>query len=160
MQNARYWINKLGLLKHPEGGWYKEVYRSEDSFAIRDTSRNASTSIYYLLEGNDFSALHRIQSDEIWHYYMGDSPMEIVWIEDNNVKVKYLGQNFEKGEHFQVCVPKRCWFGARLGNPTGYALVGCTVAPGFHFDDFEMAGKEILEEYTGIKETLRPFLRG
>ena len=79
ISSAKYWIEKLNFEKHPEGGWFKEVYRSEEVIPKKSLpeyfpgSRNISTSIYYLLEGDDFSAFHRIKSDEIWHYYEGNS---------------------------------------------------------------------------------------
>jgi len=165
MQDAKYWIEQLELQKHSEGGWYNEIYRSEDSIQEESLSadfqgaRNCSTSIYYLLEGNDFSSFHRIKSDEIWHFYTGTSSVEIYWIDNGLLRIEKLGTDFEKGEHFQVVAPKNKWFAARLINPKGYALVGCTVSPGFHFEDFELADTSLLEEYPHLKEDIKELIR-
>jgi len=165
MQKAEYWIEKLELQKHSEGGWFKEIYRSED--LIQEESlhenfqgeRNCSTSIYYLLEGNDFSSFHRIKSDEIWHFYTGTSTVEIYWIDNGLLQKIKLGPGFENGEHFQVVASKNKWFAARLINSKGYALVGCTVSPGFNFEDFELAGTSLLEEYPHLKEDIKELIR-
>jgi hypothetical protein len=138
MNKAKYWIEKLGLQKHPEGGWFMEVYRSSE--IIHQTAlysgfsgdRNCCTSIYFLLQGADFSAFHRIKSDEIWHYYTGSSSVEIMTIVNGDIQKSKLGNNYEEEERFQIVVPKNTWFAARLINETGFALVGCTVAPGFN----------------------------
>ena len=160
---SHYWIEKLGLTRHPEGGWFKEIYRSEEwmfpdpVYFKQNASRNVCTSIYYLLEGNDFSAFHRIKSDEIWHYYTGTSAIEIIWIDHGQLRSFVLGVN-EK-DAFHAVVPKQTWFAARLQNKNGFALVGCTVAPGFHFDDFEMADQKLLAEYSDLADDIRDFIR-
>jgi hypothetical protein len=165
MQSARFWIDKLALQKHPEGGWFKEVYRSEDIAAANalpegfNGQRNYSTSIYYLLETTDFSSFHKIKSDEIWHYYAGSSAVEILWIEDGKLISRELGNSVENNNEFQVVVPKNRWFAARLLNTNGYALVGCTVSPGFHFDDFELADKSLLEEFPELKGEIERLVR-
>lgn len=157
MQSARFWIDKLALQKHPEGGWFKEVYRSEDILPANalpkdfNDQRNCSTSIYYLLQTTDFSSFHKIKSDEIWHYYTGSSAVEILWIEDGKLISRELGNSIQNNNEFQVVVPKNRWFAARLLNTNGFALVGCTVSPGFHFDDFELADKSLLEEFPELK---------
>ncbi len=162
---AKYWIEKLKLEKHPEGGWFKEVYRSDEKISedgLPDYfagSRNISTSIYYLLEGKDFSAFHRIKSDEIWHFYTGNSALEILWIEDGILKTQLLGNQTDDNNVFQFVVPKKTWFAARLKSEAGYALMGCTVSPGFHFDDFEMAGKELLNEYPEFEDEIKDLIR-
>ena len=150
MKTAAYWIKKLNLNKHPEGGWFTEIYRSEE-IALKQAlpdgfsgERNFSTSIYYLLEGGDFSAFHRIKSDEIWHFYAGNSAVEILSIENGKIKRQYCGNSAGENQFFQVVVHKNTWFAARLQNTKGYALVGCTVSPGFHFEDFEMGNREEL----------------
>ncbi len=165
MRGAKYWIEKLGLQRHSEGGWFKEIYRSEDLIqkASLDTNfqgaRNCSTSIYYLLEGEDFSSFHRIKSDEIWHFYTGSSSIEIYWIDNGFLRKEKLGPNFDNGERFQVVAPKNKWFAARLINTKGYALVGCTVSPGFHFDDFELADTSLSEKYPHLKEEIKELIR-
>lgn len=163
MKSAAYWIEKLELQKHPEGGYYNEIYLSDD--IVPQTGlpsgfrgeRSFATSIYYLLEGNDFSAFHRIKSDEIWHYYAGTSAIEILSLEKGKLKQYLVGNDPERGETFQVIVPKNTWFAARLKNPDGYALAGCTVSPGFHFEDFELAGKQLLKEFPELKDRIVPF---
>lgn len=165
ISSAKYWIEKLNLEKHPEGGWFKEVYRSEEVIpkeALPDYfsgSRNISTSIYYLLEGDNFSAFHRIKSDEIWHYYAGTSALEIVSIKDGRLKKQLIGTNPEENQVLQYVVPKNTWFASRLFSKSGYALVGCTVSPGFHFEDFTMAGKELLEEYPHLLSEIKDLIR-
>lgn len=165
MKTAAYWIKKLELRKHPEGGWYREVYLSEDIVpqtglpsAFRG-DRSFSTSIYYLLEGGDFSAFHRIKSDEIWHYYGGTSAIEIMMIENNKLKKCLLGNDPDRNEKLQVVVPRNTWFAARPESSSGYALAGCTVSPGFHFDDFELAGEKLLREFADLKNEIAPLLR-
>lgn len=161
---AKYWINKLKLQKHPEGGWFREIYRSDDVIpkdalpAEFSGDRNISTSIYYLLEGEDRSAFHRIKSDEIWHFYTGSSSVEIWILKDKKLIKKRVGNDMETGDEFQVVVPKNTWFAAHLTNKNGYALVGCTVSPGFHFDDFEMNNEEILAEYPHLTNEIREML--
>lgn len=165
MQSVKYWIEKLKLEKHPEGGWFKEVYRSEEGIAENclpegfSGARIFSTSIYYLLEGDDFSAFHRIKSDEIWHYYKGNSPIEIISIENGKIKKHLCGNGTGENQFFQIVVPKNTWFAARLYLKSGYALVGCTVSPGFYFDDFEMAGKELLEEFPNLENEISELIR-
>lgn len=165
MKTAAYWIEKLNLEKHPEGGWYNEVYRSEDVVPESglpegfNGERNFSTSIYFLLEGNDFSAFHRIKSDEICHYYAGTSAIEIISIELGTFRKQLLGSNLENDERLQVVAPKNTWFAARLQNQEGYALAGCTVSPGFHFDDFELADEKLTDEFPELKDEIVPFLR-
>jgi hypothetical protein len=166
MQEAGYWIKNLRLLKHPEGGWFKEVYRSgelveEQALPQRFTSeRNFSTSIYYLLETMNKSHFHRIKSDELWHFYTGNSAIEILLIVNGKIKKLKLGPNFEKGELFQVAVPKNTWFAAHLINAEGYALVGCTVSPGFSFEDFELAQRRsLLKKYPSLKKFIIQFTK-
>ncbi len=165
MHNADYWIKKLELGKHPEGGWFKEIYRAEDVIPKVSLNgdfsgdRNYSTSIYYLLEKDDFSSFHRIRSDEIWHFYTGTSAIEILWIDENQLIHRKLGADFDKGEQFQVAVPKNKWFAALLCNPAGFALVGCTVSPGFHFEDFKLADMSLLNEYPHLNDEIKLLIR-
>ncbi len=122
-------------------------------------SRNCSTSIYYLLEGENFSSFHRIHSDEIWHYYAGSSPVEIISIERGKLNRLHLGDDPDKNQHLQIVVPKNTWVAAQLLNKNGYALAGCTVAPGFHFDDFEMGNIKLLEEFPHLETQIRKLIR-
>ena len=152
MQNAAYWISKLHLKPHPEGGWFREVYRSEELINTSSGMRNVSTSIYYLLEGKDFSAFHRIRSDEIWHYYAGTSEIEILWMEENKLRISLLGRG--KGDSLMTVIPKNCWFAAE-----GFALAGCTIALGFHFDDLEIADESLSKDFPQWSETLKDLIR-
>jgi predicted cupin superfamily sugar epimerase len=147
-RTSKYWIKKLNLLAHPEGGWFKEVYRSKETVqknALPDRftgNRSISTAIYYLLEKGDFSAFHRIKSDEIWHFYDGE-PLEIIEINPDGNLIKHcLGLNPDNNCFPQIVIPAQSWFAAR---PAGtFTLVGCTVSPGFDFEDFEMGEKKKL----------------
>jgi uncharacterized protein len=146
MPGAQYWIDQLKLEPHPEGGFFRETYRAPlviGESALPPTFRGprcACTSIYFLLAGEDFSALHRLPADEVWHFYAGAGLLVHSIDLTGNHNVNKLGQNPEAGEHFQLVVPAGYWFGSCLepSNQNQYALVGCTVAPGFDFADFEM----------------------
>lgn len=152
MTSAAYFIDKLKLTPHPEGGYYKEIYYS--NFEVKNIEGNyraAITSIYYLLEKGNTSAPHRIKSDEIWYYHAG-SPLELYAFDrDGDLHTWTLGSNLEKGEVMQVCMEEGWIFGARCSE--GFSLVGCAVAPGFHFCDFELINKEyLLREFPKQKE--------
>ncbi|TAE47679.1 MAG: cupin domain-containing protein [Bacteroidetes bacterium] len=145
MKTAEYWIARLGMTRHPEGGWFSETYRSAgeipaDALPARyGTARSFSTAIYFLIEGHDFSAFHRISSDEGWHFYAGSRVTLYQISPEGQFSETHLGPDPESGEQFQTVVPAQHWFGARVQDPQSYALVGCTVAPGFDFADFELA---------------------
>jgi uncharacterized protein len=152
MKTASYWIQQLNLQSHPEGGYFAETYRSAESISASHLparyggERVFSTGIYFLLESGQFSALHRIQSDEMWHFYAG-SRLTVYVIHPNGTSQEiYLGSNPEAGEVFQAVVPAGSWFGASVSVPGSYALVGCTVAPGFDFADFELADRMALRQ--------------
>lgn len=138
-------IDQLQLQAHPEGGWYRRSYQSEEIINAAalpprfNGGRHISTAIFYLLENGNFSALHKIKSDEIWYFYMGD-PLRIHIIYPSGaLSTIILGNDFEKGQHFQFAVPARCWFASKPAPASEFSLVGCTVAPGFDFADFELA---------------------
>ena len=148
MMDSAYWIDRLGLLPHPEGGYYKETYRSTEeviSNALPSRfpgNRALSTAIYFLLEKGNFSAFHRIKSDEIWHFYDGN-PILIHAIDANgNLTTYKLGNLHGEGVFPQITIPANTWFASET---TGdFSLAGCTVSPGFDFNDFEMADRESL----------------
>jgi predicted cupin superfamily sugar epimerase len=148
-RNATYWIKTLGLTQHVEGGSFRETYRS--SLMIPNipggqftSPRSASTNIYFLLENGQFSALHRIKSDETWHFYDGDG-LDIFEIErDGSLTTHKLGRNAGEGESFQVVIRAGNWFGSRVSGNGAFALAGCTVAPGFDFEDFELGKRSEL----------------
>lgn len=151
MPSAQYWIDRLDLEPHPEGGYFRQTYRA--TLVIGQPAlpasfkgpRSASTAIYFLLAGEDVSALHRLGSDEVWHFYAGNTLLVHSIDPGGNHNSIKLGQNPEAGEQFQCVVPSGHWFGSCLEQPDDtYALVGCTVAPGFDFADFEMAERSSL----------------
>jgi predicted cupin superfamily sugar epimerase len=144
-------VQELGLVPHPEGGFYRETYRSSESIpeaglpARFQGERSLSTAIYFLLGPGDFSAFHRIRSDETWHYYTGSCGLDIhVISSDGSYRLVRLGARSAAGETFQATIPAGAWFASEPSDPAGFALVGCTVAPGFDFRDFEMASADTL----------------
>ena len=168
MINAEYWIEKLELQRHPEGGYFKETYRSnevilEPALPKRfQGDRAFSTCIYFLLAPYEHSAFHAIQQDEIWHFYAGSSLTIHTIDQQGRYRAVKLGRDIEHGDSFQAIVQAGCWFAAAVNNAAEYALVGCTVAPGFDFADFKMADREqlvrlyprhreIIEKYTAPK---------
>lgn len=148
MKTKEYWVEKLQLQDHPEGGYFKETYRSEMLLLGNGTdfpsSRSAATGIYFLLCEDNFSAFHKIRSDEMWHFYTGDAIVVHVLHTDGQYEAIHLGDDIEAGEVFQAVVPANAWFASEMKNKTGYALVGCTVAPGFDFQDFNLVKGETL----------------
>lgn len=153
--DADYLINKLELVRHPEGGYFKETYRSAD-FIINSEkkSRNLSTAIYFLLENTDKSHFHRIKSDELWFFHEGN-PLEILYIENGILKRTILGNDLSAGHQAQAIIPANTWFGSRILNGKGYGLVSCTVSPGFDFQDFEMAKKvNLYAEFPDLQEII------
>jgi uncharacterized protein len=143
-KSAQYWIDKLNLIAHPEGGYYRETYHSELSIAREALppqftgARPVSTAIYFLLEGENFSAFHRLRSDELWHFYAG-SPIAVHVIDpDGAYSEIQLGSDPEAGEVLQAAVKAGRWFASRVRDPRSFALAGCTVAPGFDFADFKL----------------------
>jgi len=137
-----YLIQSLNLQPHPEGGWFAETYRSELTLQLNSGAvRNMSTGIYFLLGSGDISRFHRIKSDEMWHHYEGSAIQIHIIHEDGLYECKRLGKSFEHGESPQLVVPSGCWFGATVDEANSFALVGCTVSPGFDFEDFELADR-------------------
>jgi predicted cupin superfamily sugar epimerase len=145
MQDIHYWIDRLQLKPHPEGGFYRETYRAPlqiGKSALPDGfhgPRHASTAIYFLIDGANFSAFHRIAADEMWHFYAGSAlAVEVIDPAGQHSQI-LVGNNPDVGESFQTVVPAGCWFASHVRDPESFALVGCTVAPGFDFADFEIA---------------------
>jgi predicted cupin superfamily sugar epimerase len=165
MRGAKYWIKKLGLEPHPEGGYFRQTYKANlilPHEALRGFAgaRAASTAIYFLLEGENFSAFHRLRSDEVWHFYAGASLVVHMIDEGGNRSEILLGSNAEAGEVFQAVVQAGCWFGSRVRDGKSWALVGCTVAPGFDFADFEMGKRKELErEFPQHRELIKRLTR-
>lgn len=145
MQTGKQFIDYYQLLPHPEGGYYKETYRSAESIVQSalperfSSERNFSTAIYFLLEENNFSAFHKIKSDECWHFYGGDCLLLHIIDESGNLETIKLGSNILNGETFQFVVPANCWFASEPAPNSKFSFVGCTVSPGFDFADFKLA---------------------
>jgi len=142
----------LGLQPHPrEGGWYVRTWEaaefvSADSFtdARYAGARRTSTAIYYLLEPGTFSAMHVLASDEVFHHYLGGAVEMLQLFEDGSSKVTVIGKDIAAGERPQHVVPRGVWQGSRLLHAEGFALLGCTVSPGFEFEDYRDASAEEL----------------
>jgi predicted cupin superfamily sugar epimerase len=159
MMTARQLIQQYELIAHPEGGHYRQTYRSIGQIPKTvlpsgfHNDRCYSTAIYFLLEGKEFSAFHRIASDEVWHFYAGTGLVIYVIHKDGRGEVLKLGNDPEKGFHFQQVVPAGAWFASRPAEDNNFSFAGCTVAPGFDFEDFEMADRsEMLQEYPQHRE--------
>jgi uncharacterized protein len=148
--NAEYLISFLGLEKHLEGGYYKEIYKTEDKITDSELSsnfegkRHLATSIYFLLKSGEVSKFHRLISDEIWYFHAGDSLTIHVIDKKGHLNNYKLGLNLEKGEQPQIIIPKGDIFGATIENENKFCLVGCMVSPGFDFSDFELLSKDEL----------------
>jgi len=143
-------IERLQLAPHPEGGFFRETYRSARDIpggslgAPFTAARSVSTGIYYLLVGTDFSAFHRIKSDEMWHHYEGSAVIVHMIGDDGTYESQVVGPAVDDEEQPQAVVPAGAWFAAEVVDPSSHALVGCTVAPGFDFADFELARRDQL----------------
>jgi predicted cupin superfamily sugar epimerase len=164
--NATHWIEKLRLEPHPEGGYFSQTYRSDVMIAREALpggfggARAASTAIYFLLAGKNFSAFHRLRSDEVWHFYAG-SPLVVEVIEPEGSRSSILlGDDPDAGQVFQAVVRAGSWFASHVADWKGWALVGCTVAPGFDFEDFEMAKREeLVNRYPHHREMITKLTR-
>jgi predicted cupin superfamily sugar epimerase len=165
-RNAAYWIEKLQLDPHPEGGYFRQTYRSEMVIAREalpsefSGARAVSTAIYFLLDGKNFSAFHRLRSDEIWHFYAGE-PL-IVHVIDAGGKYSriLLGSKPEAGQILQAVIRAGCWFASHVADWNSFVVVGCTVAPGFDFEDFEMGRRaELGAQYPQHRELIQRLTR-
>jgi predicted cupin superfamily sugar epimerase len=158
--DAAFWFEHLELIQHPEGGAFREIYRSHLTMAKQELpdefsgERNVCTSIYFLLRQGEFSAFHRIASDEIWHFYVGSS-LTIYEIQaaTGNLTKHTLGPDPLRGEMFQIMIRAGNWFGARCEQ--GFVLAGCTVSPGFDFAEFELADRiKLIADYPEHKDLI------
>ncbi|MEL6254742.1 MAG: cupin domain-containing protein [Bacteroidota bacterium] len=154
MKKAQYWIKHLNLERHPEGGYYAELFRSEINIpksvlpAHYSGDRSLATQIYFLVDKAGFSAFHRLDSDELWHFYQGN-PLQIHLIHPNgSYENIWLGDDIEADQHFYARVPAGVYFAAEVENEEEYSLVGCTMAPGFDFEGFELPkANTLIEQY-------------
>ena len=146
-------IRIYDLKPHPEGGYFREGYRSEEKTA---DGRSLSTAIYFLLPAGQKSRLHRIKSDELWHFYLG-GPLTVAQIlPDGWTESVTLGPDAAAGQLSQHAVSAGCWFGAYPEKGTEFSFVGCTVAPGFEFSDLELGDRAALpKRYPGAKELIK-----
>ena len=160
METAAFWIEQLSLKAHPEGGFYSETYRSDETIPQEAlpsryaSAHSFSTAIYFLLRSQDISAFHRITSDELWFFHTG-SPVQVHFLGQEGIQSFVLGPNVQKGQRFQLLVPKGTWFGAEVLEKESYTLVSCTVAPGFAFEDFELASRhDLLVKFPSNKDII------
>jgi uncharacterized protein len=174
-RDAKYWIETLGLEPHPEGGYFRQTYKSDlkvTPWALLSSlppgtiptigrPRAASTAIYFLLNGETFSAFHRLKSDEMWHFYTGSPLMVHVIDPTGKYSSILMGSDPEAGQVFQAVVPAGCWFASHVADWIGCALTGCTVAPGFEFEDFEIGKRdELVREFPKHREIIQRLTRG
>ncbi|WP_441000829.1 cupin domain-containing protein [Fodinibius sp. SL11] len=154
MNDVEQMIHKLDLSPHPEGGYYRECYKSDQQVTLPNgEERSAGTGIYFLLTEGELSNWHRVSSDEVWHFYDGDQLiLEVIDQDGKLIKLK-LGKDYADNVKFQQLVPQHCW--QRAYSTGDYSLVGCTVSPGFEFEDFEMIEPEKLaEKYPNIRDKI------
>lgn len=158
MVSARELVELYGLQPHPEGGYYRETYRSAGKLAQSalpahySGDRAFSTAIYYMLTEGSRSRFHRLGSDEFWHFYLGGPIVLAMLSAKGPARLVTLGQDVRAGQAVQQLIPAGTWFGAWLPPGVPYALVGCTVAPGFDFADFEVGGRaELLKLFPAAK---------
>lgn len=159
-------VNQFELEPHPEGGFFKEVYRSHEKIskaclnADYSGDRNYATSIYFLLTSGNFSAFHKIKQDELWHHYEGAAIIIHVIDEEGNYTKQPVGKDYSRGEVPQFVVRGGCWFASEVLEEDAYAFVGCTVAPGFDFEDFEMPSREwLISKYPSHAEIITSLTR-
>lgn len=147
------------MKKHPEGGYYKECFNSLENVNINSKDKKLWTSIYFLLEENEVSNFHKLESDEMWYYHSG-SPLTIYMIDnEGNLITKQLGLDIKNNESPQVLVKKGYIFGSSMNNK-GYSLVGCMVSPGFTFDEFKLYKRdELLNLYPQHKDIIKKLTR-
>ncbi|WAH36000.1 cupin domain-containing protein [Alicyclobacillus dauci] len=162
--NAKKWISTLNLERHPEGGYYRELYHSDvwlddESTRLRyGGERRSATSIYFLLESGDVSRFHRLKSDEIWYFHSGTALTVHVIAPDGTYSKHPLGLGLSNGEEPQICIPRNHIFGATVNatTPDDYAFVSCMVSPGFDFADFELFEQDdLLRQYPQHSEIIR-----
>jgi predicted cupin superfamily sugar epimerase len=165
--SAKQIIDLLQLAPLPgEGGFFRETYRSAEHLPqgtlsaqyCGTTGRSAGTCIYYLLTPDTYSALHRLASDEVYHFYFGDAVELIMLDEKGRLQSRILGNAIDRGQHCQLIVPSNVWQGSRLIPGGSWALLGTTMSPGFDWADFELANSKLLEAFPSHRPSLERFL--
>ena len=159
-------ISQFQLIAHPEGGYYRETYRSQGTIAATcldaaySGERNFSTGIYFLLTSDTFSAFHRILQDEAWHFYAGSAILLHMIDPSGHYSAVTIGNRFDQGEVPQFVVPGGTWFASHVIQPDAYALLGCTVSPGFDFRDFDLTPRhELLQRFPQHAEIITQLTR-
>ncbi len=162
---ANYFIEKLKMTSHPEGGFYSRSFVSDITLnpfsagSTQNKERKLWTSIYFLLKEGEVSNFHRLTADEMWYFHSGNSLSISIIDKDGNLSTKKLGLDIENGEMPQVLVPKGAIFGSAMNNE-GFSLVGCMVSPGFEFEDFKLfTRKELLDEYPQHESIIKKLTR-
>lgn len=165
MWNIEYWIDNLKLQSHPEGGYFRETYRAAEQIEKRclperfTEDRVFGTAIYFLLPGDQFSAFHRMKSDEIWHFYIGDPLTLHIITAEGEYYTRRLGTDLTS-PNFQETVPAGAWLAAEVEGQKRFTLTGCTVAPGFEFKDFQLAERAALQnQFPQYSEIIEKFTR-
>lgn len=149
-------IRELGLRPHPEGGYFAETYRSGERVSSGGRRRSAITMAHYLLAGDEFSAFHRLRSDEVWHHYAGGSVAIDAIYPDGRHQELIVGD----GKCWHAAIPPGVWFAAHLVGPSTYVLIGCDVAPGFEFKDFEVGSwTNLLREFPKLAALIERWTR-
>ena len=152
-RDASYWIDTLELERHPEGGFYRETYRARGKVPLDRGERSFSTAIYYLLTPETYSAMHRLPGDEIFHFYLGD-PVEMLELHpDGSASITILGSD-PLDASLQHVVKGGTWQGSRLVEGGSWALLGCTVAPGFDYADYESGTAALMDQYPDLREQI------
>ena len=150
IKDANYWIQQLKLIPHPEGGHFTETYKSQIHFSADElndcvTNKKCSSLIYFLLQKDDFSAFHKLKSDEVWIYNGGSAINIYIIDEKGELNIELFGSDIDKGENLQVFIPANSWFAAELINKDNFCLMSCLVSPAFEWDDFELGNRNFLE---------------
>ena len=151
-------IRQYQLTAHPEGGYFIETYTSPDIIGLParySSARRGAKAIYFLLPGDQVSKFHRITCEEIWCFHLGDAATIYIIHRDGTLQELALGRDFERGEHLQIVIPHNVWFGAKVNKKNAFAFVSCITAPGFEYEDFELATRDaLLQEYPQYRELI------
>lgn len=148
-KSAAYYISRFNLQPHPEGGYFAPAYRSEEIIAAKRGTRNLYSSIYFLIEKDSPSRFHRLQTDEIWHLYDGSLTLHTI-TEKGDYNQTRMGD--EENPIFQFRIEKNTWMAAETDS---FAFFGCTLSPGFDFEDFEMGRKkDLLDKFPKLNDLI------